>query len=494
MKKAKLYIVLVLLIILLIGCNKGEALGIDTLIDTSINIDQDNINQYKIEVELDEENKSYRGKQWTTYVNNTTIPLEEVYFHIYPNAFKSLETAPIIFDQIYENPLSYIGGSIDIINISASNENLEYLVMGEDETLLYIKLDEPILPNDKVDLYLEYSVDLPSSKDRFGYGDRVINGGNWYPIACVYDIDGWNLEPYYKIGDPFYSDISNYKVEMITSKDTIIASSGNVLTEEIKDDKKIYQIEGKLIRDFAWVASKEFKIKEVMVENTMVKLYYLDTKSFMINQSLDVAAKAISIFNRVFGAYPYGQYSIVMTEFPSGMEFPGLVFINNDYYLYSRRDILEQVIVHETAHQWWYGVVGSNQVKEAWLDEGLTTYSESIYYSEAYGDKIGVAYFNKNIREGYEYGRKYYLGSDQNINKHLKEFSGWNEYGILVYLKGAMFINQIKEDYGEEVLYEIYEKYYSNNKFNNATTEDFIKLCEEVTGDSFDRIINEWLY
>lgn len=491
--KRMLYILLIFIVILFVGCEKGEALSTDTLIDQDLNnVDSDRINEYIIEVVLDDVNKSFEGKQQTVYVNNTNIALEELYFHIYPNAFKSLENAPILFNYKYDDPSIYKGGYIDLLEVSSSDKDLDYLILGEDETLLNIKLDKPLEPNETIEVNFKYRVKLPSSKDRFGYGDRVFNFGNWYPIACVYDKEGWNLEPYYELGDPFYSDISNYKVEITLNKDIVVATSGNILTEDINKDKKTYQIEGRLIRDFAWVASKEFKIKETTVDNTIVKLYYLDTKNTTIRQSLKVSADAIRIFNNKFGIYPYGKYSIVMTEFSSGMEYPGIVFISNDYFTYGMKDMLEKVIVHETAHQWWYGLVGSNQVKEAWLDEALTTYSEVIYFEEIYGEEKGKEYFNKNIRDGYDYGQMY-LGSNQIVNKHLMEFSGWNDYGILVYTKGAMFFDQIRKNYDEETLNIILKEYFNKYKYYNATTDGLIEICERVTGDDFSQLVNMWI-
>lgn len=491
--KRKHVLLVIFILLVLSGCSRGEALGTDTLIDNSLeSIELGEINKYDIDVTLDANNKMYYGKQTTTYINNTDEILEEIYFHIYPNAFETAEKSPILFSRGIHDPINYEGGYINLIEISLNEENLEYEILGEDKTILYIKLNEPLIPDTEIDIYMEYEVKLPSSKDRFGYGDRVINAGNWYPIACVYDEDGWNLEPYYEIGDPFYSDVSDYKVRITTDKDIIIASSGNILTDEILEDKRTYQIEGRLLRDFAWVASKNFKIKEAKVDDTIVKLYYLDGSNSTVNHGLDAGVNSIRTFNKVFGKYPYGQYSIVMTEFPSGMEYPGIVFIGNDYFIYARRDTLEQVIVHETAHQWWYGIVGSNQIKEAWLDEALATYSEVIYNRQVYGQDRGKQYYNNNIRDGFDYGQRY-LGDEQRVNKHLNEFSDWNEYGILVYLKGSIFFEQIRRDYGEKVLYNILNEYYNRYKFKNATSNDLIDICEEITGDDFSSRFDQWL-
>lgn len=493
MKKNKFLLILILLAIFLIGCEVGEALGAKTLIDKDINtINLDTINEYKIDVELNEVDKTYIGKQYTTYVNDTGVTLEELYFHIYPNAFKTLESAPIIFNQVFEDPLSYKNGYMDILRVKDKNIDLEYSLLSNDSTILNVKLKKPLKTGESMTISMDYKGWFPNSKDRFGYGDKTINAGNWYPILCKYDKNEWNLEPYYKLGDPFYSDIANYKVNITTSKDIVIASSGSILSEKIKEDKKIYNIEGKLIRDFAWVASADFKLKELIVDSTNVKLYYLDDNVDMADYALKVGLDSIGIFNRIFGKYPYSQYSIVMTEFSSGMEYPGIVFIGNDYFLYSRRKILEQIIVHETAHQWWYGLVGSNQVKEAWLDEGLTTYSETIYIKEKYGKKVAEDYFFDNVVAGYEYG-KTYLGMDQSFNKHLEEFSGWDDYGILVYTKAAMFIEDIKVNYGEKVLYNILSDYFERFKYHNATSEDFIKVCQDITKTDMKEMVEKWM-
>ena len=493
-KRARLFLLLIAFTLVLSGCKKEKVIATDTLIHKDLNgIDVELLNQYDIEVELDYENKRYTGKQLLSYVNNTGKILGEIFFHIYPNAFKTLETLPILFKDDIEDPLSFDNGYIQLNTISRDNKDLDYKIIGEDRTVLSIKLDEPLIQGQKINIYMEYDVKLPSPMDRFGYGERTINLGNWYPILCVYDEDGWNLDPYYNIGDPFYSDVANYNIRIKTEKDVIIASSGNIISEVIQDNIKIYEIEGRLIRDFAWIASKEFKVAEEKVEGTTIKLYYLDEEPNMVQGSLKFSKDSLKVFNRIYGKYPYGVYSVVMTEFPSGMEYPGIVFISEEYFRYQVVDLLERVIVHETAHQWWYGLVGNNQIDEPWLDESLATYSETIYYKEIYGDEKAKEYFDYNVKLGYEYGIKYLLGNNI-IYQSLDDFNGWDDYGILVYTKGALFINEIKELFGEEILYEILNTYFNEFKFYNATTDDFIKICEETTKSRFNYLVDKWLY
>ena len=255
---------------------------------------------------------------------------------------------------------------------------------------------------------------------------------------AVYDEEGWNLDPYYKIGDPFYSEVANYKVSITTPKEYIVAASGKILSETEKDGKTTYYIEGNLIRDFAWAASKDFSVKERDVDGIKIKLYSIDGNDSLIDEALTIGENSIKVFSRIFGNYPYEEYSIVITEFPSGMEYPTIVFISKDYFYKPLLNILEKVIVHETAHQWWYGLVGNDQIDEAWLDESLATYSEVIYTNEIHGSKAGEDYFNENIKLGYEYMVEY-LGGEEIVNKPLPEFNGWDDYSLLVYIRGPCF-------------------------------------------------------
>ena len=202
---------------------------------------------------------------------------------------------------------------------------------------------------------------------------------------------------------------------------------------------------------------------------------------------------SIKTFNRIFGKYPYGQYSVVATNFSGGMEYPGIVFIGKQFYNnYSRND-LENVIVHETAHQWWYGVVGNDEIDEAWLDESLATYSETVYISEIYGEEMAENFYEQTVEDAYTYGKELY-DFDEVMLKPLSKFQSWADYGSLVYSKGAMFLNEIKDDFGKEILYDILNKYYHEYRFLNAKSADFIRVCEEVTNTSFEDKAKEWFY
>lgn len=491
--KTSIYIYFLIIAILLTACKQNRLSGskTETIIEEDFNGIEGDLNNYQIDISIDEENKSYRGKQRTRFTNTRGVELEEIYFRLYPNAFKDFERSPSILGDA--NEYTFKKGYIDIENILIDGEKVRYEIEGQDETVLRIELPKALLKDSQIDIDMEYFVKLPTSKDRFGYGENTMNFGNWYPVLSVYDESGWSKDPYYSIGDPFYTDLANYQVKISVDKDIVIASSGNILEEKLVGDERIYKIEGRLMRDFAFAASPDFKVEEEKLDETLVKLYYLEDNKPMIKESMKYSVDSLKAFNEDFGKYPYGTYSVVLTEFPSGMEYPTIVFINKDLFKDQLKKSLEQVIVHETGHQWWYGLVGNDQVKEAWLDEGLTSYSEVVYMDKVYGEEQGDLYCQDNFETGYSIVEGYLKGLDQRVNKPLDKFEDWSDYGPLVYTKAAMFIRDIEDKYDKATLLNILKTYFTRYKYKIATTEDFLNICEEITGDSFDGMNDKWL-
>ncbi|HRS20765.1 MAG TPA: M1 family metallopeptidase, partial [Clostridia bacterium] len=394
-----------------------------------------------IDAVLDTADKVLTAEQQVIYVNNDDVELSELYFHIYTNAFRKQETAPFLFDDFsraYSRGFKPGYTEIEAIELSKgqSRKALEYSLQGVGETILKIKLPEPLKPEDSINLRFKYKVIIPPAGERFGYGDSNINMGNWYPVAAVYDDEGWNLDKYYSIGDPFYSDVSDYIVSIKAPEEYVIAASGSLAEERIEGGYKNWKFQGSKMRDFAFVASNSFRVTEDKVGNTVVKSYYYKGHEKRGKEALDIGKRSIEIFNSAYGEYPYPTYSIVETEFPSGMEYPGLVYISTKYYDNdSNADIFMYTTVHETAHQWWYGVVGNDQIDEAWLDEGFATYSEGIFTEMEYGEGNGDLYYKYLEESAKEDIRS--KAYDGVILKPLSRYENWNDYGPAVYTGGA---------------------------------------------------------
>lgn len=443
-------------------------------------------NEYKIDIEFDPAQKKYIGKQWVKYMNNEDVSLSEIYFHIYPNAFREESTTPYSLN-------SYIGGFnpglINIEKVLVEGKEANYSILGDDDTLLKIPMELALVPEKGIEIYIEYEVILPNAVERFGYGDNTFQIGNGYPIAAVYDGRGWNIDPYYSMGEPFYSDVSNYNITIKAPKDYIIACSGKILSEEVQGENKIWNIEAKLMRDFAWAASQDFVIQEKVIDGVLVKNYLLPNSEAINTEAAELAYKSVEVYNKIFGEYPYEVLSVVTAD-ATGMEYPGMVFVWKSSKLNDKS--LELTIIHEIAHQWWYGVIGNNQIYEAWLDESFAIYAQKLFYDEVYGEEQGEQYYNERIVGNYE-DRIGNSGKKELILTPTYMLENWKEYTGLLH-KGAMFLHEIEKDLGKDKFYELLNTYYERYKFSIATTKDFIDVCEEISGKDYGDYVNKWFF
>lgn len=450
------------------------------------------LNNYNINVDFNPESKTIKVNQTTSFVNNSDDLLYDIYFNLYPNAFKDKKTTPFSlnsFDSPYPN--GFNEGYINILSVKVNNKDIDFKLLF-DETILKIELEKSLTKDEKIEIYFEYTVKLPNLNSRFGYGKDTYNFGNWYPVLCVYDRN-WLIYPYSNFGDPFYTTTSNYRVSITTPKDYIIASTGNIINKEVNKDKIYWKVRADMVRDFAWVASKHFKVKERTIDGIKIKIYYLNNNKKIIEKALKYAINSIEIFNNLFGRYPYEQFSIVSTNINGGMEYPNIVFINEKFYNEYFIERLERIIAHETAHQWWYSVVGNNQIEEAWLDEGLATFSEYLYVKNIYGKERSKKYYETFI-ENYYYSRKNFINGRELIIRNLKEFNNKTEYYSLVYKKSAMFLYDLEKKFGNEKIINILKRYYEEYQYKVATSVDFINICEEVINDDISNNFDKWFF
>jgi len=446
---------------------------------------------YKIDVDFDPEAKKIVAQQELTITNNNATEFKELYFHLYPNAYKNPDEVP--FTEEYMSlayPAGFAPGYINLKKVVAGTREADYKI---EDTILEVNLDEVLKPNQKITLKFEFEVQIPPSIANFGYGDNTYNIANWYPILAVYDEEGWHKDPYYSIGDPFYSQVGLYEVNIKTPKEYTVAASGSLNQKREENGKVVWSFSTGLVRDFAWLASEKFETKASNVGNTKVTSYYIKGTEEYGQKALEYGKNAISFFNKYFGEYPYKDYSIVAANYIfSGMEYPNLVIISDEYYGPGiNLEYLEYTVVHETAHQWWYGLVGNNQIEEAWLDEALTEYSTQLYYEYYYGKEISQDIYEKFTLNPYRYFESSItLGP---ILRHLSDFPSWDDYSATVYNRGAIMFKDLEARMGKPKLQEALKLYYKQNIYRNATGKDLIKALNEVTGTDWTDYVYDWL-
>jgi len=483
--------IVLLAVVLLASCNYT---GSDQTLISDFPAKGTVVNEYSINCYFDEVEKLLKGYEHLTYYNNGETILEDIYMHLYPNAFDNIETAPFEpLEQDYAYPLGFDTGfiNIDSVRVEGQPGNWEY--KDDSRQVLRIRLLRPIGPGESTAIDISFTVKFPRCHGRFGYGENTIKAANWYPIAAVFDGRGWNLDPYHAIGDPFYSDIANYQVKLVMPKDYKVASTGDIVRTKKHDKKnREWTIRADMVRDFAWIAGEDFKVSSRKTGGTTVKSYYFDKVAG--KKALEVAADAVEVFNECFGVYPYKTYSVVAADFfVGGMEYPNLVLISKELYNNEGLFTLEYITAHETAHQWWYGVVGSNQAAEAWLDEGLTEYSTILYFEKKYGVSTAEGLLENLVKKRYDTYIRTSEDHDVNIYGELGDYRDSEQYHTLVYCGGALIFHNLRQAMGDGDFFRALQIYYSNYAFENATTEDFIRVIEHISPVSLEAQIREWL-
>ncbi|MBQ7924648.1 MAG: M1 family metallopeptidase [Clostridia bacterium] len=419
--------------------------------------------RYEINVEYAPESGMISGTEKCTFENTTDNELSVLKFQLYPNAYRENAVYKPVSAAV-ENAAYYAGESYGEMVISSVNGAKNWEVMGEDENVLYAYLERTLYPGDKVVLDIAFMVRLAKVNHRTGITENTVNLGNFFPILCGFKHGGFYETAYYSEGDPFYTDCADFTVTVKLPKEYTVASSGEVIAERTLESKKEHTMYATNVRDFAIVLSNQFRVLDREINGKT--LYYYYYKDELAQENFEVACEAFSYFEKTFGEYPYSTYSLTQTGFcTGGMEYPALVMIADGL---DKADAA-RVIAHETAHQWWYAVVGSDQIENAWQDEGLAEYS-AITFFETY-EKYGVTR-EAAVTEALKEYRSYYdvygsvLGrTDTAMTRHLKDYISGYEYKCLAYDKAVVMFDTLRKSVGDKKFFAALKKYYKDNRF-----------------------------
>lgn len=421
------------------------------------------------------------GECTVDFYNDTENAFDKLKFNLFANAFrKDAKNKPILEQyktRAYPNGESY--GEMEIKEVFLGERKLEFIIEGEDKNILTVNLLEPCFPEERVKVKVCYKIKLANVIARTGVNDSTINLANFYPILCGIEKDAFYECVYYSIGDPYYSDCANYKVEFKCDKKYVVASSGKeVSTSEVDGVKTcVYQLNN--ARSFAIVLSEKFQVKSCEYDGVNILYYYYDDNS--PDASLEVAKESIDYFSKTFGKYPYKTYSVVQTKFvQGGMEFPALVMISDDL---SEKENIE-VIVHETAHEWWSIGVGNNEIRYGFLDEGLAEYSVVLFYENH--AKYGLT--RENMVQSAERTFKAFCSVLDHLHKKvdtsmlraLNEYQTEYEYVNIAYIKPVIMYDTLRKTVGEKKFFSALKNYYEKYQFKNATPDDLVGVFEKT--------------
>lgn len=466
--------------------------------------------EYHMAVALKPEEKMLQGAQTVTWRNPGAKPVTELYLHLYPNAFSSKKSTFMLESggQLRSDKQkgdSY--GHMELKTLTTEEglsllDRLSFVAPDDgnknDRTLAKVALTAPVPPGGKITLQMDFQVKLPEVFARMGYSGNFFMAGQWFPKLAKYEPagtrgrteEGWNLHQYHGNSE-FYADFGIYDVKIkVPSTYTVAATGFPTKPASVEQGTKTYRFYADDVHDFAWSASPDFIYVEepfsaANVPGVKIKLYLDPNHEHLKTRYLTAAKKALSRFSEWYGQYPYSTLSIVVPPAggngAGGMEYPTLITAWGAADNNPGLD-LERVVVHEIGHQFWYGMVASNEFEEAWLDEGFTSYAEDKVMEKEYGISS-----NLPIEASY-------ITAPMSLVRNSWDYGSHDEYAENVYTRAKLVLYAIEREAGADTMAKVMKSYFQKWRFKHPSTRDFQTVLEEKSGRSWKEFFDQFVY
>ncbi|MGB0386784.1 MAG: M1 family metallopeptidase [Ardenticatenaceae bacterium] len=406
--------------------------------------------QYMIAAALEYASHQMAVAQTLVYVNQAEESLTELLLIVEPNGL------PGVFE-------------LEGINWADGQPIENYKLEG---TTLQVLLPAPLPAGERLALSLTYRLSIPARPSPFGYTENQTNLADWYPFVPPYQNgQGWLTHQAAKVGEHLAYDIADYHVDIQLIDDnqdelTIAASA----PAQIKE--KRYHYEHKAARNFAWSVSDRYQLLETSVGAVTIQGYIFPEHTNAGQATLQATADALALYNDLFAAYPHPSMTFVETDFIDGLEYEGLYFLNRTYfdqYDGTPQGILIPLAAHETAHQWWYALVGNNQALEPWLDESLAVYSELLFY-ETYYPELRDWWWQYRILRYQPQGRP---------NSTIYDHDNSRDYINATYFRGTLFLDELRNQIGNDAFLAFLQNYAAQNTHRQVSSQEFFALLAQ---------------
>lgn len=475
--------------------------------------------KYTMKVDVNVETNRFNGTQKLEYWNNSPDTLKKVFYHMYWNAFqpnsmmdeRSRRQGSItvrkdrngndvvdwdnrVKDRIYnlkENEIGYQKAISLKMNGQVQPTKMH-------ETIMEVILIKPILPNSKVIFDMEFEAQVPLQIRRSGRDNPTTkvrySMSQWYPKLCEYDNEGWHPTPY--VGREFYAVWGDFDVKINIDKSYVLGGTGYLQNpEEIgygyettgmkvvrpAGNKLTWHFVAPNVHDFMWAADPEYKhVSRKIREDLTIHVLYkpVDSTAKKWENILNVAEKALPYIEKHFGVYPYKQYSFIHGG-DGGMEYAMSTLISGPG---------NGVVIHEWMHNWYQGLLGTNESLYGWMDEGFTTFAENKVnaYLDGKTGFIQSGSYNSYVNLAKS-------GWEEPLSTHADHYNLNAAYSPAVYSKGAVFLEQLGYIVGENSRDRILLDYYSQWRFKHPNVNDFMKIAEKQSGLKLDWYKEYWI-
>ena len=466
---------------------------------------------YDIDVQLEHGDRSLHGRERIRWRNTSAHPTSELQFHLYWNAWRNADSTWLRERRLGGNtttPRSDAWGWTDVrvLRVRLGDRlfglQTRYIAPDDgntaDRTVIAVTLPGPVAPNETIEIDLEWSAKIPRPFSRTGYIDDYYFFGQWFPKLGVLEDAGWNTHQFHS-GTEFYSDYGVYDVRMTVPRGFVVGASGREL--DVKDNPNgttVHHFHGEDIHDFAWTASPHFVERTRTFEHpslprVQMRLLLQPEHAGQEARHFAATAAALKYYGEWFGAYPYGNITIVDPAFQSGsggMEYPTLFTAGTRWIAPARVTVPESVTIHEAGHQFWYGIVGSNEFEHAWMDEGINQFSEARADEAAFtpnyivrryfGGFIPWVFRDIRVTRQTDEGLSNYRLQAESDAEATPSFRYWpSTGGNITYYKTALWLHTLERSLGWPTLQRIMLSYFDRWKFRHPQPFDFFQAVSE---------------
>lgn len=444
-----------------------EALGVSTC--------------YQLWLKILPDQHGYEGAANIAYTNYSREPQSELVFRLYPNA-----------PRIY-------GGNLDVTSARVNGYLTNPEIFLEDRTGLRLRLNKELDPGKTIMLNFEFEGRLNAGLDNssgvygiYNYSKdvNIATYANWYPILAEWEHGDWQARPVSGIGDAVVSETALYIVEISSPEEFQIITSGKEVSKMARDGNVVYTVASGPVRDFFVVSGKNFILTQGETGGVLINHWGLPGGDDRWSEALYAAMDAVDLSTERFGPYPYRELDVVSVplQLASGVEYPELILIRDDLYFPNDDQpfLLSLIIAHESAHQWWYALVGNDVLEHPWQDEALTTFT-SLLYLEQFNPRVypgTVNYFNQLSAD---------LDQEPSIGRAAESFLTEPElYSPMIYSQGALFFVELRRKIGDDHFFEALRSYFEDSKYQLASPNDLLAKFSNACDCELDEFFDSW--
>ncbi len=475
---------------------------------------------YQIDAKYDPPSHTVTASETLTYHNLSGQPLDTFPFHLYLNAFQPRAT------WIHEahrdgnfrtsslatwKPEDYGANdvtSFEVVGMGDLTKQVKFISPDDgnpyDKTVFQVKLPRPVAPGQDVVFKIKFKATFPEVIARTGYKRTFLLAGQWFPKVGVWWHGQWNCHQFHALTE-FFADFGTFDVKVTLPKDYVIGATGvQVSDQDNGNGTKTVGFHAEDVHDFAWTADPNFKVITSTFNGSegpvKIRLLSYDSHERAWQLYVDIVQRTMKRFDEWYGPYPYAQITVVDPPHGAGeaggMEYPTFITGDSGWYIPKGVHLVELVTEHEFGHQYWYGMVATNEFENAWLDEGINSYTEVKVLDNIYGTDASILnWMGAQLGERGEQRFSYLTDPDYDPIARLSYTDmSMGSYGAISYGKTATMLITLEKIIGEQTLRNALHTYFLRYRFTHPTQQDFMRTVNEVSGQDLSWYWNQAVY